>query len=136
MLRYNISGWLAIVMYYAPIIAVPILAYKLDNWWLLFCILISLIATVIASRKYKFIVLAIISILCLIFYQRNQTISFYFLSFAFGFFCMILYRIIGLGDKTSRALISIQNPDVRKELENEIGEEYQKIRSKNSQKKI
>ena len=126
MLRYTVSGWIALIMYYAPFIAVPILAYRFNNWWFLFGIIISFIGTVMASNKYKFIILAVVAItfLSLNYYTKiSQTISFYFLSFMFGFVLMILYRLIGFGDRTSRALIAASgNKQAREEIEKDIEE--------------
>lgn len=52
----------------------------------------------------------------------NQLFAFYYICFGVGFLGIRLYRAIGLGDKTSRAMIALKNPDVKKEIEKEVEE--------------
>ncbi len=130
-LRYTISGWLVILMHLAAIIGVPILSYHFKSWWFLFGIAFVYIGFVLGGKGYfpRMIVLVIIGIvLCYFDFFNSKLISFYSLCILFGFVVMRLYWIIGLGDKTSRALISIVNPHVRKDIETEIEEEMKNLK--------
>ncbi len=137
-LRYTISGMLGVLMYLIPLIAVPILAYQCSNWWLLFGIPIAFIGTIVGAKKYKYLILGLVSAVFLAFNNHERfdiykTFPFYFFCFLFGFLCMIIYTIIGLGDRTSRALISLQNKGVRKDIEKEIKEGIENYRKSENQ---
>jgi predicted membrane protein len=139
MTRYTISGFIGLIMSYAPFVVVPIIAYQFHNWWFLFGIIFSLLGTAIGSKKIKFIILALASIVFFALQNydlMNMTFNFYFLCFFFGILCMILYSKIGFSDKTSRALIAASgNKEAREEIEKEIESGMEKWRAEKAKEK-
>lgn len=126
--RYNISGWLIILIHLCSFIGIPILAYRFNNWSFLFGIAFVYIGFSFGwkNKSFKIILFAVVGIFLAIYNFFDLLVAFYFICFSFGFIGIRLYRIIGLGDKTSRALISLNNPDVKQEITKEIEEEFEK----------
>jgi hypothetical protein len=124
MTRYAISGYLGSIMTFGPFVIIPFIAYFNNNWWFLFGILFFLIGQAIASDKLKYIFLAFIVVSFWILQSYNllnKTMNFFFLSFFCGYFLYFLYRRIGFGDKTSRALIAAGgNRDAQEEIDKEV----------------
>lgn len=131
-LRYTISGWLMILTHLSAFIVIPILAYKFNNWWFLFGIAFVYIGLAVGwkRRVIKIILISIVGALLSVYDLFNQLTSFYFLCFVVGFIVINLYRIIGLGDKNSRALIATTNPNVRQEISDEIEKGMNEFRNK------
>lgn len=134
-LRYTISGWLMIFTHLCAFIVIPMLAYKFNNWLFLFGIAFVYIgiATGWKRRLIKIILILVVGALLSVYDLFNQLIYCYFLCFVVGFIVINLYRIIGLGDKTSRALIATTNPRVMQEISNEIEKGMYEVRNKKSQ---
>jgi hypothetical protein len=131
-LRYTISGWLMILTHLSAFIVIPILAYKFNNWWFLFGIAFLYIGIALGWKRggIKIIIIAIVGVLLSIYHLFIQPISCYFLCLVVGFIVINLYRVIGLGDKTSRALIATTNPNVRQEISDEIEKGMNEFRYK------
>jgi hypothetical protein len=131
-LRYTISGWLMILTHLSAFVIIPILAYTFHNWWFLFGIPFVYIGLGLGWKKpvIKIIIIAIVGVILSVYGLFNQLISFYFLCFLVGFVVINLYRIIGLGDKTSKALIATTNPNVRQEISEEIEKGMNEYRNK------
>jgi hypothetical protein len=122
-IRYTVSGWLIMVIHLCAFIGVPILAYRFNNWWFLFGIVFVYIGFSFGWKRYTLIIIIFAALgvsLAVFNFFNQQLVAFYFICFSFGFIGIRLYRIIGLGDKTSRALISTVNSDVRQEISDEI----------------
>ena len=134
-LRYNASAWLVLIIHLFAFVGVPIFAYRFNNWWFLFGIAFVYIGFSLGWKRstFKILIFAALGIFLAINNFFSQQIAFFFLCFSFGFVGIRLYRVIGLGDKTSRALISLVNQDVKQEISTEIEEALKKYtKDKNS----
>lgn len=126
-LRFTISGYIIFIAKAAPLIVIPILTYKLSNWWLLFGILFAYAAISVTYLRAKYLVFSLLLIAFIIYCYLNgfnirQPVSFFFLCFSVNFILLIIYRIIGFGDKASRAMIAamgnrLANAEIDKDVE-------------------
>ena len=138
-LRYSISGYIGILMnYVVPLIVIPILCYRFNNWLLLFGSIFVYIGEMISSnKKVNYIIFAPAVIWSAYYWANNgfdihKETTFLIICFLFGFLCYQLYRIIGFGDKLSRAMIAAQgNKDADAEIREEIDKGFEKWKSEN-----
>jgi hypothetical protein len=126
-LRFTISGYIIFIAKAAPLIVIPILVYKFSNWWLLFGILFAYAAISVTYLRTKYLVFSLLLIAFIIYCYLNgfniqQPVSFFFLCFSTNFILLVVYRMIGFGDKTSRAMIAamgnrLANEEIEKEID-------------------
>src|SRR5260221_10240512 len=124
-MRFVVSGWISLLMQFGPLIGVSILAYHFSNWWMLFGIAFAYAGISVGYTKVKYVIFILLLIACFVYWNSNgfnfhQLITFYFFCFLFGFIGYTLYRLIGFGDKSSRAMIAtLGNRNAREEIEKE-----------------
>lgn len=138
--RYAISAYIGMLLQYAPLIAVPILCYQYDNWWLLFGILFVYAGVSVGFTKIKYLIFVLLTVAGIIFWSLNgfnfhELITFYLICFLYGFVGQTIYRIVGFGDKKSRAMIAASgNKLAREEIEKEVSEGMEKWRLEKANK--
>ena len=142
-LRYIIATIISISLQWGTLIGVSIFAYLFGNWWILFGILFVFIGGVLSNTKMKYPVLILVLVAYFSYLNKEnfddrRLIDFFFLCFMYGFILNIFYKIIGFGDKLSRAMIAAAgNSAARAEIEKEVEKGMQKLtdekESKNSE---
>ena len=139
-MRFIISGYVSLLMQFGPLIGVPIFAYYFSNWWMLFGIAFAYAGISVGYTKIKYLILILLLIACFAYWNSNgfdfhQLITFDFFCFLFGFTGYTLYKLIGFGDNTSRAMITaLGNRNARKEIEKEIEAGMEKWRAEKADK--
>ena len=93
-LNYHLSGYLAGIMnFVVPFIVIPIVSYKIHNWWLLIGIIPVFIGeTISASPKIRWgavsgVILFLVSECIINGFHLQNLMTFYSVCFLFGFFC-------------------------------------------------
>lgn len=121
-----------------PLIVIPLVAYKFDNWWLLFGILLALIGSFISIMKGGYTFVSLATLFCIGFWIKggfniHQYVTFYYFSFLFGF---IFYGTMAEFNKR-KAIVGEQvyeivkheltEGETGKKLKKEIDEEMEKM---------
>jgi len=134
-LRYIIATIISISLQWGTLIGVSIFAYFFGNWWILFGILFVFIGGVLSNTKMKYPVLILVLVAYVTYvstknFDAHRLIDFFFLCFMFGFILNIFYKIIGFGDRLSRAMIAAAgNSGARAEIEKEVEKEMKKLKT-------
>lgn len=139
-LRYIIATIISISLQWGTLIGVSIFAYLFGNWWILFGILFVFIGGLLSNIKMKYPVLILVLVAYFTYvnkesFDARRLIDFFFLCFMYGFILNIFYKIIGFGDKLSRAMIAAAgNSGARAEIEKEVEEGMQKWKAEKESK--
>lgn len=89
---HRISNFFYAMMLFVPLITVPIFAYKFNNWWLLFGILITFVGSALTSNKKLHYIFYISTIGIIVNWITNhfifkEPITFFYFCLLFGFLC-------------------------------------------------
>lgn len=139
----RISATISLII---PLIVIPYLAYRFNNWWLLFGSLISFVGAIVTIAKWGYSFLALATLFAIGFWFKSgfdihQYVTFYYFSLLAGFWSYKTlteynqrYRLLDqqLYDATMKEYKELTEGETGLRIKAELEEEMKKLKDKNS----